>query len=287
MDFMVIYNALAMNDGKPQLFFDHTAYLTILSVKSWFRLLHALGLLDAWSLSAIPPATDAAAFDAAMTHAVRAGRVLAFLIATGCVLIFAWPRSPDPARLARRDAGDAGVRVLRRHRGAFADPAQRARRGLSRHLRADDPDRGRTPRQPRASAGLALAAALCVLGLENKVQAILLIGALPLLILPFGGAASASVAFWRNTPIELACGRRRRRRGDIGGMGGLAADCHRLRPRLARRRAVPSAVARPLRPLSGRAAGPDRRLHDRLCRDLARSARPRRWHRCLRLPPAP
>ncbi|MFX5207033.1 hypothetical protein ABTC99_20450, partial [Acinetobacter baumannii] len=32
-----------------------------------------------------------------------------------------------------------------------------------------------------------LAAALCVLGLENKVQAILLVGVLPLAILPFGG----------------------------------------------------------------------------------------------------
>ena len=40
MDFMVIYNALALNDGKPQQFFDHTAYLTILSVKFWFQLLH-------------------------------------------------------------------------------------------------------------------------------------------------------------------------------------------------------------------------------------------------------
>src|SRR5712675_2021751 len=89
MDFMVIYNVLALNDGKPQLFFDHTAYVTILSVKFWFRLLHALGLLDAWSLSAIPPAADASAFDAAMTGAVRAGRLLAWLIATGCVLIFA------------------------------------------------------------------------------------------------------------------------------------------------------------------------------------------------------
>jgi len=39
-----------------------------------------------------------------------------------------------------------------------------------------------------------------VLGLENKVQAILLIGALPLVVLPFGGAESASVGFWRNTP---------------------------------------------------------------------------------------
>src|SRR6476660_1789691 len=67
MDFMVIYNALALNDGKPQLFFDHTAYITILSVKLWYHLLHALGLLDAWSLSAIPPASDVRAFDAGMT----------------------------------------------------------------------------------------------------------------------------------------------------------------------------------------------------------------------------
>src|SRR6516165_5351663 len=50
MDFMVIYSALAMNAGKPQQFVDHTAYLTILSIKSWFTLLHDFGLLDAWSL---------------------------------------------------------------------------------------------------------------------------------------------------------------------------------------------------------------------------------------------
>src|SRR5260370_33133180 len=89
MDFMVIYNALVLNDGKPQLFFDHTAYLTILSVKSWFQLLHALGLLDAYSLATMPSAANTWAFDAAMTGAVRAGRVLAWLVATGCVLIFA------------------------------------------------------------------------------------------------------------------------------------------------------------------------------------------------------
>src|SRR5437763_15761775 len=76
MDFMVIYSALAMNDGKPQQFLDHTAYLTIVTVKSWFALLHGLGMLDAWTLPAMPKASDAAAFDAAMTQAVRAGRVL-------------------------------------------------------------------------------------------------------------------------------------------------------------------------------------------------------------------
>src|SRR3979490_3292003 len=65
MDFMVIYNALVLNDGKPQLFFDHTAYITILSLKLWFQMLHTLGLLDGYSLSTIPPASDTAAFDAA------------------------------------------------------------------------------------------------------------------------------------------------------------------------------------------------------------------------------
>src|SRR3978361_1109794 len=89
MDFMVVYNALLLNDGKPQLFFDHTAYLTILSTKYWFALLHALGLLDGWTLSAIPPAANAAGFDAAMTSAIRAGRLLALLTATGCGLVFA------------------------------------------------------------------------------------------------------------------------------------------------------------------------------------------------------
>src|ERR1700676_5451272 len=89
MDFMVIYSALALNDGKPQVFFDHPAYITILSVKLWYQLLHALGLLDAWSLAAIPSAANAPPFDAAMTSAVRAGRILAWLIASASVLVFA------------------------------------------------------------------------------------------------------------------------------------------------------------------------------------------------------
>ena len=39
MDLMVIYNALVLDDGKPQQFFDHTGYLTILIVKIWFEML--------------------------------------------------------------------------------------------------------------------------------------------------------------------------------------------------------------------------------------------------------
>jgi hypothetical protein len=198
MDFMVIYNALVLSDGKPQLFFDHTGYITILSVKAWFQFLHRLGLLDAYSLSAIPPASDAAAFDAAMTSAVRAGRVLAWLIATGGVLIF--------AALVRRIVRDWRVALIATLAFALSGGIAVHSRILRTELVAACPvifalliliALGRRASIARPF-GIAAAAALCVLGLENKVQAILLIGVLPLLVLPFGSAASASVAFWRH-----------------------------------------------------------------------------------------
>jgi hypothetical protein len=198
MDFMVIYNALVMNDGKPQLFFDHTAYLTILSVKAWFALLHRFGLLEAWSLSSLPPASDSSAFDAAMTSTVRAGRILVWLIATGCVLAF--------ATLVRRIVRDWRVALIATLAFALSGAIAVHLRILRSELVAACPVifalmilivAGRRAGITRPLA-MAAAAALCVLGLENKVQVILLIGALPLLVLPFGSAGSASVAFWRD-----------------------------------------------------------------------------------------
>ncbi|MBV9563046.1 MAG: hypothetical protein JOY90_21770 [Bradyrhizobium sp.] len=204
MDFMVIYSALAMNDSKPQHFLDHTAYLTIDSVRTWFALLHGLGWLDAFTLPAVPPATDAAGFDIAMTNAVRAGRVLAFLIAVGCVLIF--------AHLIRRIVRDWRVALLATLAFALSGGVAVHSRILRSELVAACPvifalmiliviGRRASALRP---AGMALAAALCVIGLENKVQAILLIGALPLVILPFGGEASGSVLFWRTRNGLLA-----------------------------------------------------------------------------------
>ena len=197
MDFMVIYSALALNDGKPQVFFDHTAYITILSLKLWFQLLHSLGLLDAWSLSSIPSAANPAAFDAAMTSAVRAGRLLAFLIATGCVLIF--------ADLARRMLREWRVAMIATLAFAFSGGVAVHSRILRSELVAACPVifalmilivAGQRASITRPLA-IAAAAALCVLGLENKVQAILLIGALPPMLLAFGTRETASVAFWR------------------------------------------------------------------------------------------
>jgi len=68
---------------------------------------------------------------------------------------------------------------------------------------------------------MAVAAVLCVLGLENKVQAILLIGTLPVLILPFGSAQGASVAFLASSALGLGSGNHGRCRGDSSGMGSL------------------------------------------------------------------
>jgi hypothetical protein len=204
MDFMVIHSVLALNDGKSQHYFDHPAYITILAVQYWFRLLHALGLLDAWSLSSMPSAADAAAFDAAMTRLVHASRLLALLIATGSILIF--------AALVRRITNDWRIALLAAEAFAFSGGVAVQTRILRSELIAACPVIfalmililiGR-----RASAarpiGMAVAAGLCMLGLENKVQAIFLIGALPLVILPFGGAESASVRFWRGASGWLA-----------------------------------------------------------------------------------
>lgn len=198
MDFMVIYNALLLNDGKPQQFFDHTAYLTILSVQLWFKLLHAVGLLDAWTLSAMPPASDPAAFDAAMTSAVRAGRLLAWVNATACVAVF--------ASLMRLVVRDWRIALVATFAFTFSGGVAIHARILRSELLAAVPVLcalliliavGRRAAVMRPLA-VALAAFLCVLGMDNKVQAVLPIAALPFILLPFGGPGSTSVAFWRN-----------------------------------------------------------------------------------------
>src|SRR5579863_462829 len=197
MDLVMVYNALALNDGKPQLYFDHPGYLTILSVKVWFQLLHGLGLLDGYSLSAIPQASGPEAFDAAMTSAIRAGRVFAFLISIGFVLIF--------AALMRLIVRDWRVALIATFVFAASGGIAVHSRILRTELLAACPaifalmilivvGRRATVARP---LWMALAAALCVLGLENKVQVISLVGALPMLVLPFGGTQGASISFWR------------------------------------------------------------------------------------------
>ena len=203
-----------------------------------------------------------------MTHAVRAGRVLAFAIAIGCIAIF--------AALSRLIVRDWRVALLATFAFALSGGIAVHLRILRSELVAACPvifalmlliAIGRRAHVARP-LGLALASALCVLGLENKVQAILLIGVLPVLILPFGGPQSTSAGFWRTGAPGSRC--------SIAAIVAIAAAwtawpliIGRPRPQPARFSAIPSAAAQPLRHLSMRAARPDRRLHDRLRRDLA------------------
>jgi len=199
MDFMITYSALSLNDGR-YVFFPHPAYLTILSVNRWFQFLHFIGLLDTSSLSAIPPASNGLAFDAAMTSVVRAARIVAWLTATTFVLVF--------AGLARLLVKDWRVALLGTFAFAFSG-------GIAVHMRALRSEmisgcffafalmiliivaRRGTNWRPVA---VGLAAMLCVLALENKIHAVLLVAALPFLILPFGSASGASAPFWSRSP---------------------------------------------------------------------------------------
>ncbi len=203
MDLTSIYNAFLLNDGKPQEYFDHPAYFNIVLTALWLKALHAIGLIQAYSLSTMPPASDGTAFAIAMTQAVRAGRFLTMLLALGTVAGF--------AVLIRRIIADWRIALL-------ATVALALSGGIALHL-----DRLRsellsampvifalmmlivvaqraTPWRPLWLVGAAL---LCVLGLESKVQAILLIAGLPVMLLPFGSPATASVTPWQQWRTSL------------------------------------------------------------------------------------
>lgn len=198
MDLIVVYNALAVNNGKPQLYFDHPGHLLIVLTAAWFRLLHALGLLQHAALSSMPPASNVAAFDAALTEAVRAGRVLAFVLGIGAILSF--------AALMRGIVRDQRIVLVATFAIAFSG-------GIAIHigrLRTELISAGlavaalmiliRTARRATSwrPAIIGLAALLCAIGLTSKVHAILLIAAFPVLLLPFGTQQSESVAPWRS-----------------------------------------------------------------------------------------
>lgn len=196
MDFMVVYNAIVMNDGRPQWFFDHPGYFTILSVKVWFQVLHILGLLDAYSLPAFATAVDEPTFGRVMTAAVRAARLVAWTTASLGVLLI--------ALLYRAVLRDWRVALLATTAFAFSG-------GVMLHIRVLRSEmiaaclvflallililaaRRATLWRPLVLGGAAL---LCMLSVENKVQPVFLVGAWPVAILAFGTEKSRSLPFW-------------------------------------------------------------------------------------------
>lgn len=205
MDLVVIYNALLLNDGRAQSYFDHPGSLTILSLAATYRALHALGLIEIVSFAQLPPALDVAAFEAAMTALLRWGRLYSLI--TGLALLAAM------TFFLKRILRDWRLALL----GTFALAFSGGMADHIRILRTELLSAGfvtlallmlihaaRTPSLWRPF-WIGLAALLCALGLANKVQAIVLIAALPLIVLPFGVRhAPQANARWHISAPHLA-----------------------------------------------------------------------------------
>jgi len=199
MDFWIVYNGFLLNDGLPQEYFDHPGYLNIIFLSGWLRLLHAVGVLDVISLSAIPPVSDAANFARAWTYATQAGRVLSLAMAIAFVVVFAF--------LLRRLVRDWRIATLGGFALAFSGGLEMEMRIIRTELIAGGLVAiaflmviiaARTERSPWRPILIGVASLLAMLAMLNKVQVIFLICALPLVALPFGSRPEQPSGFWNS-----------------------------------------------------------------------------------------
>jgi len=186
-DILIIYDAFLQNDGLPRQITFHPAHLIVTALSTIYRALHDLGLLNSYSLSTLPPASDANAFNQAWTDVVRIARLLSLSIVMAYVTAFGF--------LLRRLVQDWRVAVLGMFALAYSG-------GIAMGVRTVKPElmsgalvaiallilliAARSPRTVWRPLLVGAAALSATLALDNKVQAIFLICALPVLLLPFG-----------------------------------------------------------------------------------------------------
>jgi len=192
-DMILAYQALLFNDGKPQVYFDHTGYLSDLAIAAWYQLLHWLGILHAHALSELPSPDDPAAYDRAWQALIASGRVLSLILGAGFVWLF--------ATLTRRLVGDWRIAIMAAMALAYSG-------GVAWHIRI--------MRTELLSAGLETSAlllmlvaarepglrrylfvtlgALCAtLAVVAKVQAVLPVLFIPVIVVAFGQGQEAGV----------------------------------------------------------------------------------------------
>ncbi len=205
MDYMMVYQAFLLNDGRPQSYFDHPGYLKVILLDLWFRFFHWLGALDVIALSDIPPASDAAGFDRAWTQAVRTGRLLSLTLMLAFVTTF--------ALLLRRLISDQRVTTL----AVIVISLSTASMFHARVLRTELLAAGfctiallllliaaRSPGSSWRFLMVGFAAMLCTLGVINKVHAILAAAAWPTVVLAFGVRADGEGSLWRQPKSAVA-----------------------------------------------------------------------------------
>lgn len=203
-DLLIVYDAFLQNDGQPREITFHPAHLIVTALGTAYRALHCLGLMNAFSLSTLPPASDVAAYEQAWTFAVRVARLLCLAIVLAYVTAFAF--------LLRRLVSDWRVAVLGTFAIAFSG-------GIAMSVRSVKPElvsgllvalgllvlliAARSPRLALRPLLVGAAACLATLAMVNKVQAIFLIAALPILILPFGEPSTPG-GFWSRSEARRA-----------------------------------------------------------------------------------
>ena len=205
-DIMFVYQAYLLNSGRPQDFFDHPGYLTILLLDGWFRLLHSIGFLDVISLTDMPSASDPARFEQVWTAGMRAARTLSLFLALSFVSLF--------AVLLRRLVTDWRVAALGTFMLAFSAGVMWLARIIRTELLSTTLEilglllllvAARSPERIWRPVIVGLAAMLCTLGVVDKVQAIVPAMAWTIVVMFFGVRASDPRSVWRSAvPALLA-----------------------------------------------------------------------------------
>lgn len=204
-DLVLAYHGLLFNQGLPQEYFDHPGYIYFLVIAGWYRLLHTLGLMPVITLAGLPPASDAAATNAAWQTLVEAGRALSILLTTGFVLVF--------ATLVRGLVGDRRVAFLAGLVLAFGmGITTQARQMRTDLLSASFVVTAlllvllavRTAPGWRPVAMLGLAGLCASLAVVTKIQAIFLAMGIPVFALLFGRRFVAERAVSRLGAVLLA-----------------------------------------------------------------------------------
>lgn len=197
MDIWMVYEAFLLNDGLPQEYFDHPAYLTILLLGHWFGALHLGNLLPTYALSALPPVADNVASGIAWMRATQAARLLSLFMGLAFVTSFAY--------LMRSLVRDWRVAALATFALAFSGGFMMEIRIVRTELIAAGfaytallitlivAQRGNNAWRPFLIGAAALFATLAML---NKVQILFLVAAIPPIALIFGRQLDEPPAFW-------------------------------------------------------------------------------------------
>ena len=202
-DLFLAYNALIMNAGLPQEYFDHTGYAYFLLLGPWFELLHAVGALPVATLTTLPHAADHAASEVAWQQIIEAGRLFtAVIVATFSVVL---------AILTGRLVGDRRIGFV----SGFALAASAGTIDQIGIMRTEPLSSllavtaivlvalaGKSERPGGRLLLIGGAAFLAVLAVLTKVQAFILLASLPVVAIAFGRP--------QNGAAETPAGRRRR-----------------------------------------------------------------------------